>query len=406
MKNISNFVIFNLKVFDLSNPHKNLNIRIKEGVILYNNSKDIVWVDFDSLENFVVDVFKGVGVPEEDARICAGVLITADKRGIDSHGIARLKPIYYDRIKTGIQSPKTNIEIVRDGPTTAVIDGHNGMGMVISKKSMALAIEKAKKMGLGMVTVRNSTHYGIAGYYVLMAIEAGMIGISGTNARPSIAPTFGVENMLGTNPLTYGAPSDEEFPFVLDCATSIAQRGKIEVYDRAGKNIPPGWVIGEGGKTRTDSHQILQDLKVGKAALVPLGGIGEETAGYKGYGYAAVVEILSAALQNGKYLKMLSGVEDGQSVPINLGHFFIAINISAFTDLNSFKKITGDILRSLRSSKKAPEAERIYTAGEKEYLAWLERKDKGAPINKNLQQQIITLKEELGLTQHKFPFEK
>ena len=360
----------------------------------------------DSLENFMADVFKGIGVPEEDARICADVLIASDKRGIDSHGIGRLKPIYYDRIKAGIQSPKTDIEIVKDGPTTAVIDGHNGMGQVIAKKSMALAIEKAKKMGLGMVAVRNSTHYGIAGYYVLMAIEAGMIGISGTNARPSIAPTFGVENMLGTNPLTFGMPSDEEFPFVLDCATSITQRGKIEFYDRAEKEIPPGWVIGEDGKTRTDTHQILQDLKTGKAALAPLGGIGEETAGYKGYGYAAVVEILSAALQNGKYLKMLSGVEDGKPVPINLGHFFIAINISSFIDLKSFKKISGDILRSLRSSKKAPEAERIYTAGEKEYLAWLERKDKGAPINQNLQQQILILKKELNLTKYKFPFEK
>ena len=383
-----------------------LQYKNKEEVILYNNSKDIVWVDFDTLENFMVDVFIGIGVPEEDARICADVLITSDKRGIDSHGIGRLKPIYYDRIKAGIQSPKTEIEIVQDGPTTAVVDGHNGMGQVIAKKSMALAIKKAKKMGLGMVAVRNSTHYGIAGYYDLMAIKAGMIGITGTNARPSIAPTFGIENMLGTNPLTFGMPSDEEFPFVLDCATSITQRGKIEFYDRAEKEIPPGWVIGEDGKTRTDTHQILQDLKTGKAALAPLGGIGEEMAGYKGYGYATVVEILSAALQNGKYLKMLSGVEDGKPAPINLGHFFIAINISSFIDLESFKKITGDILRSLRASKKAPEAERIYTAGEKEHIAWLERKDKGAPINKNLQQQILALKKELGLAQYQFPFEK
>jgi len=406
LKNISNFAILNLKVLGLSNSYGNFNIKIKEGAILNNNSKNIVWLDFDSLENFMVDVFQGIGVPEEDARICADVLITADKRGIDSHGVGRLKPIYYDRIKAGIQSPKTNMEIVKDGPTTAVVDGHNGMGQVIAKKSMALAIEKAKKMGLGMVAVRNSTHYGIAGYYALMAIKEGMIGITGTNARPSIAPTFGTENMLGTNPLTFGMPSDEEFPFVLDCATSITQRGKIEFYDRAEKEIPPGWVIGQDGKTRTDTHQILQDLKIGKAALAPLGGIGEETAGYKGYGYSAVVEILSAALQNGKFLKMLSGVEDGKPVPINLGHFFIAINISSFIDLKSFKNISGDILRSLRSSKKAPGAERIYTAGEKEYLAWLERKDKGAPINKNLQQQIITLKEELNLTKYKFPFEK
>ncbi len=369
------------------------------------HSEEVFWVDFNTLENFMIDVLKGVGVPEEDARICAEVLITADKRGIDSHGIGRLKSMYYDRIRAGIQSPLTRIEIIREGPTTAVIDGHNGMGQVIAQKSMALAIEKAQKMGMGMVAVRNSTHYGIAGYYLLMATEAGMIGITGTNARPAIAPTFGVENMLGTNPLAFGLPSDEEFPFILDCATSITQRGKIEVYDREGREIPSGWVIGEDGKPRTDTHQILQDLKKGKAALTPLGGIGEETAGYKGYGYATLVEILSAALQQGKYLKMLSGVQDGQQVPINLGHFFIAINISSFIELELFKKITGDILRTLRSSKRAPGAERIYTAGEKEYLAWLERKERGVPLNQSLQQEIIILKEELGLRQYKFPFE-
>jgi len=366
--------------------------------------KDVVWINFDILENFMVDVFKKIGIPEEDAKICADVLITADKRGIDSHGISRLKTKYYDRIRTGVISPKTNLEIVKDGPTTVVIDGNNGMGQVIAKKSMALAIKKAKKMGLGMVVVRNSNHYGIAGYYVLMAIEAGMIGITGTNARPSIAPTFAVENMLGTNPLTYGAPSDEEFPFVLDCATSITQRGRIELYARAEKDIPPGWVIDEKGQTKTDTHQILQDLKVGKAALAPLGGIGEETAGYKGYGYATVVEILSSALQNGKYLKMVSGITDGKMVPSHLGHFFIAINVSAFTDLELFKKITGNILCTLRASKKSPEAERIYTAGEKEYLAWLDRKDKGAPINKSLQKQIISMRDELGLIEYNFLF--
>ncbi|MBT4485169.1 MAG: Ldh family oxidoreductase, partial [Candidatus Latescibacteria bacterium] len=172
--------------------------------------EDCVWIDFDTMEKFMVDVFMGVGVPEEDARICAGVLITSDKRGIDSHGIGRLKTIYYDRILLGIQSPAKNFEIVRESPTTAVIDGHDGMGMVISKKSMEMAIEKSRTYGMGMVTVRNSTHYGIAGYYALMAADAGMIGITGTNARPSVAPTFGVENMLGTNPLTFGLPTDEE----------------------------------------------------------------------------------------------------------------------------------------------------------------------------------------------------
>jgi len=365
---------------------------------------DIVWVDFHTLENFMIDTFRGIGVPEEDAKICAEVLITADKRGIDSHGIGRLKTIYYDRIQRGTQSPITHFEIVKESPTTAVIDGHNGMGHVIAKKSMKIAIEKAKEFGMGMVAVRNSTHYGIAGFYPLMAIKEGMIGITGTNARPSIAPTFGVDNMLGTNPLTFGIPTDEPFPFFLDCATSISQRGKIETYDRAEKNIPAGWVVGRDGKSRTDTHQILDDLKTGKAALLPLGGLGETNAGYKGYGYATVVEILSSALSNANFMKMLTGVKDGKPCPILLGHFFIAINISSFIDLNIFKSISGSILRNLRNSQKAPNEERIYTAGEKEYLIMQERKDKGAPINKNLQKQILQIKKELGLHHYHFPF--
>jgi L-2-hydroxycarboxylate dehydrogenase (NAD+) len=368
-------------------------------------NSQIYWINFKTMARFMEDVFKGVGVPEEDAKICADVLITADKRGIDSHGIGRLKPIYYDRIKAGIQHPVTNFEIVRQGPATAVIDGHDGMGHVIAKKAMGMAIEKAKTYGLGMVVVRNSTHYGIAGYFALMAVEAGMIGITGTNARPSIAPTFGVENMLGTNPLTFGMPTDEEFPFVLDCATSITQRGKIEVYERLGKDLPEGWVIGEDGQPKTDSHQVLIDLVKGTAALAPLGGIGEDLAGYKGYGYATVVEILSAALQGGAFLKGLLGFSpEGKAQPYHLGHFFIAINVSAFTELDAFKKTTGDILRDLRASKKAAGQEHIYTAGEKEHLAWLERKDKGVPVNEPLQKDIRALVKELGLKGYKFPF--
>ncbi|HTY81506.1 MAG TPA: Ldh family oxidoreductase, partial [Dehalococcoidales bacterium] len=310
----------------------------------------IYWIDFATMERFMVDVFKGVGVPDADARVCADVLITADKRGIDSHGIGRLKRIYYDRIKAGIQFPVTNFEVVRETPTTAVVDGHDGMGHVIAKRSMSMAIDKAKHVGLGMVVVRNSTHYGIAGYYALMACDAGMIGITGTNARPSIAPTFGVENMLGTNPLTFGMPTDEDFPFVIDCATSITQRGKIEVYERIGKKLPEGWVIGADGKAKTDAHQVLIDLVKGTAALAPLGGIGEDLAGYKGYGYATVIEILSAALQGGAFLKGLLGFSpEGKPRPYHLGHFFIAINIEAFTELAAFKKSSGDILRALRA---------------------------------------------------------
>ena len=276
-------------------------------------------VDWKTITSFVIDAFVGYGIPRKDAEICADILLESDKRGIESHGVNRFKPIYLDRIKAGIQKPVTEFEVIKDFAATAVVDGHDGMGQVVGYKAMTMAIEKAKKYGMGMVVARNSCHYGIAGYYATMATDAGMIGITGTNARPSIAPTFGVENMLGTNPLTFGMPTDEEFPFVLDCATSIVQRGKIEYYARIGKDTPAGQVIGRNGEALTDSVEILDDLNTGKAALAPLGGIGEDLAGYKGYGYATVVEILSAALQQGNFLRALSGI--GPNNPLPSGSF-------------------------------------------------------------------------------------
>jgi len=363
------------------------------------------YVSWELMNSFLTDAFAGYGVPREDAAICADVLLESDRRGIESHGCNRFKPIYIDRIVDGIQKPVTKIDILKETPTTAVLDANDGMAMVVSKKAMEMAIKKAKEFGISMVVVRNSTHYGIAGYWVTMATQAGMIGLTGTNARPSIAPTFGVENMLGTNPITVGFPTDEEFPFVLDCATSIVQRGKIEYFARTGQDTPAGMVIGSDGKPKTNSQQILKDLTTGEAALAPLGGIGEEMAGYKGYGYATVVEVLSAALQAGSFLRQLTGFnEQGEKVPYHLGHWFIVIDPEAFMGLETFKKITGDILRELRASKKAPGQERIYTAGEKEYLAWLERKDKGVPIGEAVQKEILAVRDALGLD-YKFPFE-
>ena len=353
---------------------------------------------FERMEEFMKKSFAAAGVPEKDAEICAKVLIESDKRGIDSHGVGRFKPIYIDRIEDGIQNPVTNFEIVRDNKATAVIDGHDGMGHVIGVKAMETAIKKAKEHGLGMVVVRNSTHYGIAGYYALMAAKENMICFTGTNARPSIAPTFGVENMLGTNPLTMGFPTDEDFPFVIDCATSITQRGKIEHYSRIKKEMPSGWVLDSDGNAVTDPDIALEGLQKGTCALAPLGGIGEELAGYKGYGYAVVVEVLSAALQAGNYLKMLSGFdESGKKIPYKLGHFFIAIDINSFIEPDKFKKTAGDILRELRSSKKAKGAQRIYTAGEKEYLAYLERKEKGIPINDEVRNALTEVRDKYGI---------
>lgn len=367
--------------------------------------KGCEWVEFDMLENFMKSCLVSAGISEKDAGVISDVLIESDKRGIDSHGIGRLKPIYLDRIDWGILNPVTKIDVIKETETTAVLDGNNGMGHVVSNKAMGMAIEKAKKYGMGMAVVRNSTHYGIAGYWATMASDAGMIGITGTNARPSIAPTHGVENMLGTNPLTIGFPTDDEFPFVLDCATSVSQRGKIEMYDRTGKELPPGWVISRDGETRTDTEQILVDLTKGKAALAPLGGLGEETAGFKGYGYATVVEVLSAALQDGSFLKDLNGFDDeGNRIPYPLGHFFIAINIDNFLGLPIFKKIAGSIMRDLRNSEKAPGSERIWTAGEKEWDAWQYRKVHGCPVPPVLQKQMVELRDRWNLN-YKFDWE-
>ena len=365
------------------------------------------FISWQIADDFMTAVFEKMGVPTEDARLCADVLLESDRRGIESHGCNRFKPIYIDRIKSGILNPVTKIDILKETPTTAVLDANDGMGMVASKKAMDMCIEKAHKYGMGMVAVRNSSHYGIAGYWTGLAAKENMIGISGTNARPSVAPTFGVENMLGTNPLTFSMPTDEPFPFTLDCATSVIQNGKIEYYARINHDTPKGLVISREGEELTDSAEILKKIRSQQAALAPLGGFGETTGGYKGYGYSTVVEILSAALQSGLFLKALDGKdEEGKIRPYHLGHFFIAIDTEAFMGAEAFKKTCGDILRDLRGSEKAPGQERIYTAGEKEYDVWMYRKDKGVPVTEAVQKEFIGLRDEFGLTQFKFPFEK
>jgi len=364
----------------------------------------VTWWAFDEVEEFMRAGFEAVGTPREEALVCAEVLVAADKRGVDSHGVGRYKPIYLDRIWAGTQNPRTNFEIVKDTPTTAVIDGHNGMGHYIAKRAMEMAIEKADKYGMGMTVVRNSTHYGAAFYYPNMAVERGMIGMTTTSARPSIAPTWGVEPMLGTNPMTWGMPTDEPFPYMPDYATSVTQRGKIELYDRLNKELPDGWVIGQDGHYRHDTKQVLVDLTKDKAALTPLGGLGEDLAGYKGYGNSLTVEILSSCLSQANFMKALVGMSpEGKPTPIELGHSFLAIKIENFVALDLFKKQIGDTLRQLRASRKAPGAERIWTPGEKEYEISLFRKDKGVPFNDPLKAAFKAVKDRLGLP-HKLPF--
>ena len=216
-------------------------------------SEKSVYVPVQKLVDFMVDALVAMTIPLDEAKIIADVLITSDLWGVRSHGVAHLK-MYYERMKNGLQLPTTNITVVKDTPTTAVLDGGNGMGMVVGYNAMKMAIQKARQFGLGAVAVRNSSHYGVAGYYPLMAEKEGMVGLSVTNAHPSTAPTFGVRPMLGTNPIAVAAPTDEAFPFMYDAATSIAPRGKIEIAARASKPIPEGWVVNQEGVSATDSQ--------------------------------------------------------------------------------------------------------------------------------------------------------
>jgi LDH2 family malate/lactate/ureidoglycolate dehydrogenase len=367
-------------------------------------SNTTIYIPQNTLHDFIHDVFISLGVPADDAETCTKVIIASDLRGIESHGIGRLK-YYYDRIKSGQHQVKTRLEIVRESSTTAVIDGHHGMGMVIGTFAMNKAIEKAKNFGMGSVAVRNSTHFGIAGYYSSLAVNAGMMGICMTNARPSVSPTFGIQPMLGTNPIAFAAPSDEDYPFLFDAATPIIQRGKIEVLSREEKTAREGWVVDENNQNLINPDDILKKLTNGSAALLPLGGEGESYGGHKGYGLGSMVEILCASLQTGAFLTHLTGIsQEGTLQPFKVGHFFMAINIEDFLPLEEFKSTTGQILRELRASAKPPGYHRIYTAGEKEFENEKVVRARGIPINPNLQREIETIQKDLGLTQYKFPF--
>ena len=366
-------------------------------------SDDSVNIPPAQLRAFMTEVFTKAGVPGEDARICSDVLMAADLRGIDSHGINRLQ-MYIDRIDAGTQLPVTDYRVIEDRQATAVIDAGNGMGQVAAFQAMRLAITKASEYGCGVVTVRNGNHFGIAGYYALMATAQEMVGIALTNARPAIAPTFGTEPLLGTNPIAFGAPSDLPYPFLLDMATSISQRGKIEVLQKKNQPVPPGWVINKAGEAATDAQQILEALLTQDAALAPLGGLNEISGGHKGYGLATMVEILSTALSQANFLRDTSGVKDGNPAPLGLGHFFMAIDVAHFIEVATFKKVIGTMMQIFRQSRQAPGSERIYVAGEKEYLMQQQRQQQGIPINKTLQRIMLELQQRFALTEITLPW--
>jgi L-2-hydroxycarboxylate dehydrogenase (NAD+) len=355
-------------------------------------------VQAEPLRNFCVRVFERMDIPEEDARITADVLVAADLRGIDSHGVARLRR-YVDGLRDDVMVARPDVQVLTETPTTALVDGGAGLGQPVSYRAMERAIQKAQDYGAGFVTVRNSNHYGIAGYYAMMALEHDCIGISMTNAAVLVVPTFGRDAMLGTNPIAVAAPAGEEWPFVLDMATSTVPRGKLEVYERLEKPIPLGWATDETGTPTTDGGQVLGNFKRrAGGGLLPLGGAGELLGGHKGYGLALLVDVLCAILSGAAYAdRVYPKAPDGKPLPSQIGHFFGAWRVDAFRPVDQFEAAMDDLQRRLKSAPKAKGHTRIYIHGEKEYEEAERRSRDGIPLNPKVTADLRAIGEELNV---------
>jgi len=362
-------------------------------------SSDRVRVDPKRLTDFSTRVFLALGVPEEDAQITTDVLVAADLRGVDSHGVARLRR-YMQGLRDGMMVPRPDIQVVHETPATALIDGGAGLGQPVGQRAMKLAIEKARNVGAGFVAVRNSNHYGIAGYYSMMALEEGnMLGMSMTNAAVLVVPTFGRDALLGTNPISVAAPSGQERPFVLDMATSTVPRGKLEVYNRMEKALPSGWATDEHGQETSDAAQVLANFKQrAGGGLLPLGGAGELLGGHKGYGLALLVDILCGVLPGSGYANRVYPKDaDGKPLPSDVGHFFGAWRIDGFRPVEAFQASMDDIIQRLKNLSKAEGQERIYIHGEKEYEEAERRQRDGIPLMKKVYEDLQAIAEEVGV---------
>ncbi|MCD4672177.1 MAG: Ldh family oxidoreductase [Anaerolineaceae bacterium] len=340
---------------------------------------------YEDLYDYVVRFFEHLQVPSEDAKIAADVLLLADLRGVNSHGIIRLHTYYGGRLVNGridIQSP---IKTLRESPVTLALDGGNGLGQVVAHQAMQRCLEKAEKAGAALVTVRNSNHYGIAGYYAMMALPHDMIGISLTNSQPFMVPTYGRKALIGTNPIAVAVPAGKERPYVLDMATTIVPLGKIVVHSKAQEDIPEGWGIDRDGRISTDPNAVIDG-----GALLPLGG-SDLMRGYKGYGLSLLVDILSGVLSGAAFADTVGRPNDSNPGS-NVGHFFAAIKIEALRDLMGFKADMDQIIRLLKDSPKAEGQERIYIHGEKEF----ERAESGRKHGIPLMETVVASLQEAG----------
>lgn len=346
----------------------------------------------ETLEKFCADVFETFGFSDDESRQINDVLLTADLYGIESHGMQRMVR-YHKGIEKGQIHLDAKPEVVFETPVSAVIDGHAGMGQLIGIFAMNKAIEKAESAGIGIVSVRNSNHYGIAGYYAQMASKRGLIGLSCTNSEAIMVPTFGREAMIGTNPIAIAAPA-EPYPFLFDASTSVVTRGKLEMYNKMGKPLPEGWALDETGAPSTEAPRVLANI-VGKkgGGIMPLGGSTEELGSHKGYGNGLIAELFSSILSLGVTSDQCCTFPDKTGIC----HGFAAINPAAFGDADAIRDHFSEYLRKLRESQKAEGAERIYTHGEKEIFAEADRRENGIPVNDGTMIELKNLCDYLNL---------
>src|SRR5712691_4505646 len=349
----------------------------------------------EQLFDFSVRVFGHLGVPEADARTAATVLQAADLRGIESHGVARLHS-YFDMLRLGRIEPRPNVTIVRESPSTATVDGGNGLGLVVGPKANAIAMAKALAVGSGCVSVRNTNHYGIAGYYVLEALERDLIGWAMTNTTKLVTPLWGAERMLGTNPIAIAFPGKEEPPIVVDMATSAAAYGRIEIARRRGEPIPEGWAIDSQGRSTTNP-----DGMVDGGALLPLGS-DRDRGGHKGYGLAIMVDVLCGVLSGANWGPFAPPFALRQEIPKRsvgkgIGHFFGAMRIDGFMDGDSFKRQIDDYVRVFHATKPAPGTNGPLIPGDPEREMEQLRRKNGVPLILPVVEELRVISKKTGI---------
>jgi LDH2 family malate/lactate/ureidoglycolate dehydrogenase len=332
----------------------------------------------ETLREFCARVFMYFRVSKSDATQAADVLAAADLRGIDSHGVARMSS-YVGLLSEGLVNPEPQVSLVRSTPSTATVDGDNGLGLVVGPRANQMAIDMAEKAGSGWVSVMNTNHFGIAGYYVLQTVARDMIGWAMTNSTAIVAPLWGIERMLGTNPIAVAFPGKNEPAIVIDMATCTAAYGKIEIALRKGEKIPVGWAIDNQGRATTQPADVLAG-----GALLPLGS-DRERGGHKGYGLAVMVDLLSGALSGANWGPFAPPFALRQTIPTRsvgkgIGHFFGAMRIDGFIDADAFKSQVDEYIHVFRATKPAPGTSGPLIPGDPEREAERTRRDKGVPL--------------------------